>query len=95
MSASTVSVLMSVKAIFVGVERAAEVLLVGVEQLLDRAVDVHLVQQIEAAAQVEAERHGAQPQRLDPARRARRVHHRVDVFLGEAGLLVLDDVARP
>ena len=48
-------------------ERAAEVLLVAIEQLRDGAVDVHLVQQIEAAAQVEAERHGAQADRLDSA----------------------------
>ena len=43
-----------------GGQRAAEILLVAVEQLADRAVDVHLVEQVQAAAQVEAQRHGPQ-----------------------------------
>ncbi len=53
----------------VGLERALEVLRVGVEELLDRAVDVHLVEKIEAAAQVEAQRHRLEADRA-PSRPA-------------------------
>ena len=55
---------------------AAEVLLVAVQQLADRAVEVHLVHEVQATAQVEAQRHGPQAHAAEEGRRPRRACQR-------------------
>ena len=54
-----------------GAQRSAEVLLAVIEQLLDRARDVHLVHEVHAAAQVETELQRIQAEAAHPLRNAR------------------------
>ena len=73
-----------------GGQRAAEILLVAVEQLVDGTVDVHLVKQRQAAAQVQAQRHGPQTDGAEECRRARSPHQRRDMRRSQ---VVVDRVA--
>ncbi len=61
------------------------------QQLLDGTLHVHFVEEIHAAAQVEAETHRFQPERTHPGGRARDLRQRHEV-LARRGLL--QDVAR-
>ena len=62
---------------------APEALLVALEQLADRAVDVDLVEQIQAAAQVQAQRHGLQSELAHPGRGPRGIGQRRAVDVGQ------------
>jgi hypothetical protein len=61
------------------------------EQLLDRALRVDFVHEVNAATQVEAEAHRFQSQRAHPARRARHVGQRHQVLRAR---VLLQDLAR-
>ncbi len=67
-------------------EQRAVVALHAREKLLDRARDVHLVEEVHTASQIEAQAHGLQPDGAHPARRARHMRQRHQVFLAR-GLL--------
>jgi len=71
-------------------QQRAVVALHRAEQLLDRAGDIHLVEEMDAATQVETEAHGLQAQCPHPNRRARLLRER-DQVLAWCG--VLDRVA--
>ena len=62
-------------------ECAAHILFVDLEQLRDRPVDVHLVEEVQAATQIEAERHRPQADRAQPIGGARGERQGSRVFL--------------
>ena len=63
-------------------QTAVDVLFVGIHALADCRVHVDFQQHVDAAAQVEAERHGTEPQRAHPAGQVRRERERdVGLFL--------------
>jgi hypothetical protein len=76
-----------------GLQRAAHGLRVVLEHLGNGAIGVHLIQQVEAAAQVQAERHGFQAHLGEERRRAGGERQRGDVALRE-GLVLVDGIAR-
>ena len=62
-------------------KQGAVVALHAREKLLDCARDVHLVEEVHTASQIEAQAHRLQPDGAHPARRARHLRQRHQVFL--------------
>ncbi len=61
-------------------QRPAGILRVTLEVLTDRTFDINLIQQIQAAAQVQAQRHGSQTPFDEQVRRTGREGHRREVL---------------
>jgi len=71
-------------------ERAAQILFIDLEQLIDGTIDIHLVKQIQTTAQIETKGHGSQAEVAQPVGRARSERECRDIFLGE---LLVDQIA--
>jgi hypothetical protein len=72
-------------------QRGAKILLVVVEQLLDRALHVDLIHEVDAAAQIQAQLQRAQAEIAHPFRNARGLRQRDGELIGTR---LGDDVAR-
>ena len=68
-------------------QRGAKILLVMVEQLLDGALHVHLIDEVHAAAQVQAQLQRAQAQVAHPFRHARGLRQGDGELLGRASAI--------
>ena len=68
-------------------ERCAKVLLAVIEQLLDGARDIDLIDEVHAAAQIEAELQRAQADAAHPVRHARGLRERHGELVGRASVM--------